>query len=154
MSQVIIGIVGGAVAAIVGAVVNHVLALRTERARQDREDRFRLHGERRKLYEEMQLKLDSAMRYPGEDFSVAYDEFSRLVAAIGLIAPGEVVRAADRASMAAQVHHSRSREFAENRTSGKKAERAALDLEEAAEEFVTAARKDLRIPIEDATGDE
>jgi hypothetical protein len=140
--------------AIVSAIVSHILTLRVERVRWEREDRFRLHFERRKLYRQMRLKLDSAQRYPGEDFTSAYDEFSELEADIELIAPVEVVRAAKWASTAAQVNHARSREFSEKRTSGERAELAALELEEATAAFLRAARKDLGLPEETTDGSE
>ena len=149
MTQVVIGILIGAVVAAVGALVNYLLGVRRDRQRWDREDErqrdrwnredqqrreewdhehdFRDYEERRSAYSEFMASTDRL--FAGDHSEEAFQENRQRDAVVRLIAPAEVEKAADKLGYIARGSMVGNAEY-----------RGAL------QEFIKAAREDLGKP--------
>jgi predicted acylesterase/phospholipase RssA len=149
VTQVVTGILIGAVVAAVGALVNYLLGVRRDRQRWDREDErqrdrwnredqqrreewdhehdFRDYEERRSAYSEFMASTDRL--FAGDHSEEAFQEYRQHDAVVRLIAPAEVEKAADKLGY-----------IACGSTVGNAEYRGAL------QEFIKAAREDLGKP--------
>jgi hypothetical protein len=116
VTQVVTGILIGAVVAAVGALVNYLLGVQRDRQRWDREDErqrdrwnredqqrreewdhehdFRDYEERRSAYSEFMASTDRL--FAGDHSEEAFQEYRQRAAVVRLIAPAEVEKAADK----------------------------------------------------------
>ena len=149
MTQVVTGILIGAVVAAVGALVNYLLGLRRDRQRWDREDErqrerwnredqqrreewdhehdFRDYAERRSAYSEFVASTDRL--FAGDHSEEAFREYRQCDAVVRLVAPAEVEKAADQLGYTARKSMVGNAEY-----------RGAL------QRFLKAAREDLGKP--------
>jgi len=149
VTQVVTGILIGAVVAAVGALVNYLLGLRRDRQRWDREDErqrerwnrenqqrreewdheheFRDYEERRSAYSELAASTDRL--FAGDHSEEAFQEYRQREAVVRLIAPAEVEKAADKLGYIARKSSVGNTEY-----------RGVLQV------FLKAAREDLGKP--------